>query len=97
MLGEAVALKDADDMIVIRVFQNLEFKTKFVDVFCVEADYGPVGLVVEGLDFLAEPVSNPQVLQDIANGVVNVLHLSRLSLLAHAEKNPFSNTNERLL
>lgn len=78
-------------MVVVNVLQNLELQPELLSTFAIETDDGPMRLVVEGLNLLAKPMGHPQVLQDIANCVVNVLHLSRILVFTSAKENPFSN------
>lgn len=75
-VGQPNALKDTDDVLLSPcfVFQHLEFQSELVCVFCVEPHHRSVRVIVKGLNLLAEAACDSQVLQDIAHGVVNVLH-----------------------
>lgn len=81
-------------LVVAVVFQHLEFQAEFVGIFCIQPNHGPVRIVLEGLNLLAEPVRYPQVLQHITYGVVYVLHSSQGgSLRPGAEKSVFNTMN----
>jgi DNA-binding response OmpR family regulator len=76
-------LQDTDDVVVVRILQHLKLQSEFIGLFCVESHHRSVGLSVGCDDFVTKPVGYPKVLQDIADGVVNVSHCGYLVWVAH--------------